>query len=71
MSFYPDRSKKAEEAFFSHKRLKSIHPPRISNSNNTICLKHFPVFLDELLIFEERLKVILSKINKVLTFYAS
>ena len=67
MSFNPDPSKQAQEVIFSRKK-KEYHPPLTFNNNNVSEInsqKHFGV-LDNRLSFEDHLKMVLNKVNKVI-----
>ena len=69
MSFSPDPSKQAQEAFFSCKSKRLTYPPLLFNSNNVSQIfsqKHLRVILDFNLTFEEQLNNALAKVNKAL-----
>ena len=69
MSFNPGPSKQAQEIIFSRKTKKISHPSlRFNNSivSQTPCQKHLSIFLDDRLIFEEHLKVFITKVNKTI-----
>ena len=67
MSFNPDWYKKAQEAIFSRKIKKPIHPELIFNNipvNQTSYQRHLGMFLDNKLNFGDYLKYITNKVNK-------
>ena len=69
MSFNPDPSKQAQEVIFSRKHQKISHPS-IYFSNNPIesvsSQKHLGMILDNKLNFQERIKNIVTKVNKTI-----
>ena len=68
-SFNPDPSKQAQEIIFSRKTKKICHPSlRFNNSiaSQSPHQKHFDIFLDARITFEEHLKVITTKVNKTI-----
>ena len=70
MSFNPDPSKQAQEVILSRKAKKEYLPPLAFNNNNaseTNSQKHVSVVLDNLLSFEDHLKLTLNKVNKTIT----
>ena len=70
MSFNPDPSKQAQEVILSRKAKKEHLPPLAFNNNNaseTNSQKHVSVVLDNLLSFEDHLKLTLNKVNKTIT----
>ena len=67
MSFNPDPRKQAQDIIFCRNTEKICHP--LLRFNNSIISqspyrKHFGIFLDARLNFEEHLKVITTKVNK-------
>ena len=69
ISFNPDPSNQAQKIIFSRKILKNSHP--LLRFNNSIVLqsphqKHFGIFLDSQLTFEEDLKLITTMVNKII-----
>ena len=69
MTFNPDRSKQAQEIIFSRKLKKVTHPPLLFNSNNVSQVNsqtHLGVILDIKLTFEEHLKNVFNKTNKMI-----
>ena len=67
MSFNPDPSKEAQEVIFSRKTKKDYHPPLAFNNNvpETDSQKQLGIVLNNDLYFEEHLKMILNKVNKI------
>ena len=69
MSFNPDPTKQAQEVIFSRKHQKISHPS-IYFSNNPIesvsSQKHLGMILDNKLNFQERIKNIVTKVNKTI-----
>ena len=68
MSFNPDPLKQPQEVIFSGKITKTNNPTLIFNDNpvHQVALqKHLGTFLDCKLNFEEDLKTIVNKINKI------
>ena len=69
MSFNPDPLKQAQEVIFSRKMTKTNHPTLVFNDNpvHQVALqKHLEMYLDCKLNFEEHLKTIVNKINKII-----
>ena len=69
ISFNPDPLKQAQEVIFSHKITKTNHPTLFFNDNpvhQVTLQKHLGMFLDCKLNFEEHLKTIVNKINKII-----
>ena len=69
MSFNPDPSEQAHEAIFSRKVKKdSHHPLTFSNSivYQAASQKHLSIILDNLLSFEEHLRLVFSKMNRTI-----
>ena len=69
ISFNPDLLKQAQEVIFLHKLAKTNHPILIFNNSRVHLLalqKHFEMFLDCKLNFEEQLKPMFDKINKTI-----
>ena len=69
MTFNPDRSKEAQEIIFSRKLKKATHPPLLFNNNNVSQVNfqtHLGVILDVKLTFEEHLKNVFNKTNKMI-----
>ena len=69
ISFNPDPSNQAQKIIFSRKILKNSHP--LLRFNNSIVSqsphqKHFGIFLDSQLTFEEDLKLITTMVNKII-----
>ena len=69
ISFNPDPCKQAQEIIFSRKTKRICHP--LLRFNNSIISqspyrKHFGIFLDARLNFEEHLKVITTKVNRTI-----
>ena len=68
MTFNPDRSKQTQEIIFSRKFKKATHPPLLFNNNNASQVNfqtHLGVILDVKLTFEEHLKNVFNKTNKM------
>ena len=69
MSFNPDPSKQAQEVIFSRK-LQKINHPSIYFNNNPIeqvsSQKHLGMILDAKLNFQEQIKNLLTKVNKII-----
>ena len=68
MSFNPDPTKQAQEIIFSRKTKKISHLSlRFHNSiiSQSPYQRHLGIFLDAQLTFEEHLKVITTKVNKL------
>ena len=69
MSLNPDRSKHAQEIIFSTKLKKVTHPHLLFNNNNVSQVNsqtHLRVILDVKLTFDDYLKNVLNKTNKLL-----
>ena len=69
MTFNPDRSKQAQEIIFSRKLKKVTHPSFLFNNNNASQVnsqKHLRVILDVKLTFEDHLKNVFNKANKMI-----
>ena len=69
MSFIPDPSKKAEEVIFSRKVNKDSRPPWTFNNSivyQATSQKHLGITPDSRLSFEERLRLVFSKINRTI-----
>ena len=69
MSFNPDPSKQAQEVIFSRKIKKDYHPPLAFDNNNvpeTDSQKHLGIVLNNRSSFEDRLKMILNKVNETI-----
>ena len=70
MSFNSDPLKQAQEEIFSRKMTKTNHPILIFNDkpvHQVALQKHLGMFLDWKLNFEEHLKTIVIKINKIIS----
>ena len=77
MSFNPDPSKQAQEVILSRKAKKEYLPKKgkkeyhlgfnNNNASETNSQKHVSVVLDNLLSFEDHLKLTLNKVNKTIT----
>ena len=69
MSFNPEPSKQAQEVIFSRK-LQKINHPSIYFNNNPIeqvsSQKHLGMILDAKLNFQEQIKNLLTKVNKII-----
>ena len=68
MTFNQDRSKQAQEVIISRKSKKVTHPPLLFNNNNVSQVssqKHLEIILDLRLTFQEYLKNVFSKTNKM------
>ena len=69
MTFNPDCSKQAQEIIFSRKLKKLIHPPLLFSNNNVSKVNfqtHLGVILDVKITFEEHLKNLFNKANKMI-----
>ena len=68
MTFNPDRSKHAQEIIFSRKLKKAPHPPLLFNNNvSQVNFQiHLGIILDVELTFEEHLKNLFNKTNKII-----
>ena len=69
MNFDPDLTKQAQEASFSRKTKKTIHPKSCSNIilvSKAGCQKHLGIHLDSKSSFEIHTKTILRKVNKTI-----
>ena len=69
MSFNPDPSKEAQEVLFSRKTKKEYHSPFAFNNYivlETNLQKHLNVVFGNGLSFEDHLKMILNKVNKII-----
>ena len=68
MSFNPDQSVQAQEIIFTRKTKKMCQPSlRFHNRivSQSKFQKHLGIFLNARLTFEEHLKVITTKVNKI------
>ena len=68
MTFNPDSAKQAKEIIFSRKLKKATHSPFLFSNNNFSQVnsrKHLGVILDIKLTFEDYLKNIFNKTNKM------
>ena len=68
MSVNPDPSKHAKEVIFSRKIQKMCHPSIYFNNKSVKQVppqKHLGMILDNKLNFQEHLKNILNKVNKI------
>ena len=71
VTFNPDRSKQAQEIIFSRKLKKATHSPLLFNNNYVFQVNsqtHLGVIFDVKLIFEEHMKNIFNKTNKMIRF---
>ena len=72
MSFNPEPSKLAQEVIFSRK-LQKINHPSIYFNNNLIeqvsSQKHLGMILDAKLNFQEQIKNLLTKVNKIIGLF--
>ena len=69
MSFNPEPSKQVQEVIFSRKVMKDSHPTLTFNNNivyQTTSEKHLGIILDNSLSFEEHLRPVFSKINRII-----
>ena len=69
MSFNADPSKQAQDIIFSRKTNKYSDPPLTCNNNivyHVISQKHLSIILDNRLPFEKLLRLVFSKINKII-----
>ena len=69
VTFNPDRSKQAQEIIFSRKLKKATRPPFLFNNNNVSRVnseKDLGVVLDVKSTFEEHLKNVFNKTNKMI-----
>ena len=69
ISFNPDPRKQAQEVIFSRKTKNDYHPLLAFNNKNVLetnSQKHLGLVLNNLLAFEEHLKMVLNKVNKTL-----
>ena len=69
MNFSPDPSKQAQQVIFSRKSKKISHPPLFFNNiqvSQSSSQKHLGIILDEQLTFCEHLKMLTSKISKII-----
>ena len=69
MSFNPDPTKQAQEVIFSRKSQNQTHPSLFFNNSSVIqapSQKHLGLFLDNRLDFQEHLKIVLNKVNKMI-----
>ena len=69
MTFNPYCSKQAQEIIFSRKLKKATHPPLLFNNNNVSQVNfqtHLGIILDVKLTFEEHLKNVFNKTNKMI-----
>ena len=69
MTFNPDRSKQAQEVIFSRKLKKVTHLSLLFKNNNVSqgnFQTHLGVILDVKLTFEEHLKNVFNKRNKLI-----
>ena len=69
INFNPDLSKQAQEAIFSRKLQKSIHPPLHFNNiavTQSTTKKHLAILLDFNLDFQGHLQSKYSKVNKIM-----
>ena len=69
LSFNPDPSKQAQEVIFTRKTKKEYNPFLAFNNNNvseTNSHKHLDVVLNNRFSFEDHLKMILNKVNKII-----
>ena len=69
MNFNPDPSKQAQEVIFSRKLQKTNHNQVYFNHNSVKQVpsqKHFGIYLDTKLNFQEHLNNVLSKVNKTI-----
>ena len=67
--FNPNPLRQAQEVIFSRKMAKTKHPTLIFNNNpvhQVTLQKHLGLFSDCKLNFEEHLKTIVNKINKII-----
>ena len=65
--FNPDTSKQAQEVLFSRKVKVAAHPHFVFNNSlvhETTTQKHFGMFLDLKLNFQEHFENLLNKVNK-------
>ena len=69
MSFNPDPNKQAQEVFFSYKIQKSSQPSLIFDNKivtKSITQKHLGMLLDIKLNFQEHIKSVFNKVNKII-----
>ena len=69
MTFNLDRSKHAQEIIFSRKFKEAPHPPLLFNNNNASQVNfqtHLGIILYVKLTFEEHLKNVFNKTNKII-----
>ena len=69
MNFNPDTTKQAQEAIFSPKSKRKVHPPLLFNNasvTRTSSQKHLGIKLDNQLKFDDHLKIVSGKISKTI-----
>ena len=69
MSFNPDPTKQAQEVIFSSKTIKLPYPYLVFNNakvTQSIYQKHLGSIPDSKLTFENHLKIVTSKVNKII-----